>query len=203
MGGKTMPLSVGSGNPGYGVPATEGGATLPPLGYGVQPDAQPGIAVTADNKTAPPKGYEVPQKSVLEDNKTVPMMREKMGIEPVVGWLVCVNGAQKGKSYELKGRINTIGRSEKMDISIKGDKTISNENHARLGYAEKNNHFTLIPAENKNVIYINGEDVYAPVALTAYDVIEFGESKLLFVPLCGEKFDWSTDTAGGDRHVTD
>jgi hypothetical protein len=197
QGGKTMPLA-GGGNPDFGTMNAEGLQTMSPMGYsGFQPD----VSVIADGKTAPPKGYGTP-KSVVDENKTVGMMREKHGVEPVVGWLVCVEGKQKGKSFELKGRINTIGRSDKMDISIRDDKTISNENHARLGYGEKNNRFTLIPAENKNVIYLNNEDVYIPTPLAAYDIIDFGETKLIFIPLCCDKFNWNSDIGGDDKNAS-
>ena len=192
-GGKTMPISGGV-QPSVDTPVVAGNGTLAQAGY----SGKSSISVMADGKTAPPKGYALPnQNSVVDENKTVGMMGERFGIEPVVGWLVCVFGKQKGKSYELKGRINTIGRSEKMDICIKDDKTISLDNHARLGYGEKNNRFTLIPADNKNIIYLNGEDVYSPVTLSAYDTIDFGETKLLFVPLCCERFDWNSNNTGG------
>jgi hypothetical protein len=32
--------------------------------------------------------------------------------------------------------------------------------------------------------------VDAPVVLSAFDNIELGDSKLLFVPFCGERFRW-------------
>jgi pSer/pThr/pTyr-binding forkhead associated (FHA) protein len=120
-------------------------------------------------------------------------MKEKLGIDPVVGWLVCIQGKEIGKDYRIKGQINTIGRSEKMDICIKDDKTISNENHARLSFSERNNTFNLIPAENKNVIYLNDNEVFTPTLLNAYDVIDFGETKLMFIPFCSDKFDWKSN----------
>ena len=30
--------------------------------------------------------------------------------------------------------------------------------------------------------------------LHGYDLIDFGETKLLFIPLCGEKFTWKKET---------
>ncbi len=189
--GKTMPIAGTQG--GFGAPMDDPARTLPVN------NAYGGQSVVADGKTLPPKGYAAAQqKRVDEDNKTIGMMREKLGLDPVVGWLVCVSGKQKGKDYRLKGQINTIGRSEKMDVCIKDDKTISNENHARLGYSEKNNRFMLIPAESKNIFYLNGEEVYAATPLNAYDVIDFGETKLLFIPLCCDRFDWNAPITRGE-----
>jgi hypothetical protein len=40
------------------------------------------------------------------------------------------------------------------------------------------------------LVYKNGEEVVFSEPLEAYDVIELGRTKLLFVPLCGERFKW-------------
>lgn len=150
-------------------------------------------SVFDDVPTAPPRGYQSQSgRKVTDDLKTVGEMKKKMGIDPVVGWLVCIEGKEKGKSYELKGKVNSIGRSETMDVCIKGDSSISNLNHARLGYGSKTNRFTLLPAEGSNVIYLNGDELYTPTVLKAYDVIDFGETKLIFIPLCSERFTWSS-----------
>ncbi len=158
----------------------------------VQDSYNGGISVINEGKTLPPKDY-TKAKKVEDDNKTVGLMKEKLGIDPVVGWLVCIQGKEIGRDYKIKGQINTIGRSDKMDICIKDDKTISNENHARLSFSERNNTFNLIPAENKNVIYLNDKEVFTPSVLNAYDVIDFGETKLLFIPFCSDKFDWKSN----------
>ena len=129
------------------------------------------------------------------------MMQEKMGFDPVVGWLVCTEGPSRGKSYTIRGGINSIGRSDRMDITITGDRTISAENHARLSYSDKNNRFNLLPGDGRNIVYLNGEEVFSPMPLKAYDQIDFGATKLLFIPLCGERFTW-TPEPGEDGHGT-
>lgn len=149
---------------------------------------------TADSEvgaTVAPSAYRK-QQDEKETGKTVAVFQKKMSFEPMVGWLVCIEGSEKGKDYKIYVKNNTIGRSEKMDICIKGDTTISRENHARLAYDEKHNAFYLIPAENTNTIYLNEEPVYVPSRLKAYDMIEFGDCKLVFVPFCNEKFTWQT-----------
>lgn len=148
-------------------PAAEMGATSAPVGYPKQQDRS-------------------------DTGKTVGVFQKKMSFEPVVGWLVCIEGPEKGKDFRIYGRNNTVGRSEKMDICIKGDPTISRENHARLAYDEKHNAFHLIPAESTNTIYLNDEPVYVPTKLNYYDVIEFGDCKLVFAPFCNEHFTWQT-----------
>ena len=109
--------------------------------------------------------------------------------EPVTGWLVCIEGAEKGKDYRIAAKNNSIGRSETADISIK-DQAVSRENHARLSYDGKHNKFYLIPAESTNNIYINDEPIFVPTVLKKGDVIELGESKFIFIPFCDDAFNW-------------
>ncbi len=169
---KTAPLSGG-------IPVTAAQKTAPPRGYGV-PQPEP-------VQTAPPPGFGI---SVTAAGKTVGMMQSQMGFDPVVGWLACVEGPSRGKSYTVRGGVNSIGRSERMDIVITGDLKISAENHAKISYSDKHNRFNLLPGEGRNIVYLNDEEVFTPMPLHAYDLIDFGETKLLFVPLCGEKFTW-------------
>lgn len=131
------------------------------------------------------------RKRSEEENKTVGVFKQKHNFDPVVGWLVCIDGPEKGKDYHLWARINTIGRDDKMDVCIKNDYTISKENHARIAYDPKHNNFHLAPADSTNNIYVNDEPIYTPVRISAYDVIELGESKMLFVPFCTDRFTWT------------
>ena len=176
---KTAPLSGG-------IPVTAAQKTAPPRGYGV-PQPEP-------VQTAPPPGFGV---SVTAAGKTVGMMQSQMGFDPVVGWLACVEGPSRGKSYTVRGGVNAIGRSERMDIVITGDLKISSENHAKISYSDKHNRFNLLPGEGRNIVYLNDEEVFTPMPLHAYDLIDFGETKLLFVPLCGERFTWKTEEKDG------
>lgn len=141
------------------------------------------------NKTVAPEYYrsEVEHPKV---NKTVGILEKNMHIDPIVGWIVCIEGAGRGKDFQIRAANNTIGRSEDMDICIKEDPTISRENYARLSYDLKHNDFYIIPAEKANNIYLNDQPVYVPTKLSAYDLLELGESKFLFVPFCNNKFKW-------------
>lgn len=186
---KTAPLGGG-----FGPSAAFSEERTAPVGGGFG-----GGAGYADDVTRPPAGYQsARERRVDEDQHTVGIMQKKMGLEPVVGWLVCIEGKDKGKDYRLWGRINTIGSSERMDVCIKGDESITKENHARLGYEPKHNSYHLIPAESKNPIYLNDQVVYTPVQLHPYDILEFGETRLIFVPLCSPRFNWEKGVIGGE-----
>ena len=131
------------------------------------------------------------------NNRTVGQFKQKLGIEPVVGWLVCIEGPEMGKDYHLYGRINTIGRADSNDVVLAQDQTVSQKNHARVAYDLKHNQFQVIPGEGSNVFYLNDEPVYIPHPLQAYDILEFGQTKLIFIPLCSDRFQWPQKKAGG------
>ena len=139
--------------------------------------------------TMAPSGYNT-RPGQNDTGKTVGVFQKKMSFEPVVGWLVCIDGPEKGKDYRIYGRNNTIGRDERMDICLKGDTSISRENHARLAYDKRHNAYHIIPADGTNAVYLNDEPVYVPMALKADDIIEIGDYKLCFVPFCNDKFTW-------------
>lgn len=124
-------------------------------------------------------------------NRTVAVFQQKYGLDPVVGWLVCIEGPDRGMDFRLRARINTIGRGESNDVRVKGDKTISSHAHAKIAYDARHNNFQLLPGEGANINYLNDQPVYTPVPLRAYDRVDLGESRFLFVPLCGERFQWA------------
>lgn len=113
------------------------------------------------------------------------------GFMPVVGWLVCVDGPDRGNDFRIRTGYNHIGRAEHMDICIRGDMQISREKHAMIAYDDQEKLFFFGPSGGRNLVRINGKMVMAPTELHPYDTVTVGSSKLVFVPLCGDKFDWS------------
>ncbi|APC40292.1 FHA domain-containing protein [Clostridium estertheticum] len=111
-------------------------------------------------------------------------------IEPLCGWLVCIEGARVGKDYKIKTGKNFIGRADDMDIQILGDNNVCRRNHAIVVYDPKKKNYVLLPGESSGIAYLNGEAIYIPVQLSGYDVIELGKSKFIFVPFCGDNFEW-------------
>ena len=168
------------------------GATTAPAGYGAAPAGRDDTI----GQTVMPEAIRRRMEQE-RDNRTVGEFKRKLGYEPVVGWLVCVEGPEVGKDYRLFGRINSIGRAEGNDVVLAQEHTVSQKNHVRLAYDAKHNNFQLIPGEGTNVTYLNDEPLYVPQKLNAYDVLEMGATKLIFVPLCNERFRWPEKRTGG------
>lgn len=166
--GPTQPANNASGGFENYIP-TE---SFPPL-----PAGKGGAVMGYDSVTMPVSIF--PQK----DNA-------KTAFSPVTGWLVCTEGSAKGTDYRIHAGYNYIGRSEHMDICVRGDMQISREKHALIAYDHQERVFFFGPADGKSLVRINGKMVMNPTELNAYDVISIGETKLLFVPLCGERFNW-------------
>lgn len=115
------------------------------------------------------------------------------GFTPVVGWLVCVDGPAEGMDYRIRAGYNFIGRSENMDICILGDNNISRDRHAMIAYDPQEKVYFFGPADGKSILRKNDKMVMAPTELAAYDVLRIGSTKLMFVPLCGEHFNWKEE----------
>ncbi len=161
-------------------PSSSMGATIPVTNPGFGPtDFTPGgggrtnMHVQAYEPTTP-----VPQAGIA-------------GFNPVVGWLVCVDGADKGTDYRIRNGNNYIGRDQSMDICIRNDTHVSNQNAAVIGYDDVEHQFFFGPAGGHNTVRVNGKMVINAVPLEPYDELTVGTSKLMFVPLCGERFDWN------------
>lgn len=129
-----------------------------------------------------------------DEGRTVALIQSDMGIDPVVGWLVCVGGKEKGRDYRIHSDNNYIGRSEKMDICIRGDETISRENQAVITYDTNDNNYYFSPGDGRTIVRVNGKAIFQTVELKAYDRIVIGKTELLFMSLCGENFEWEKDS---------
>ena len=112
-------------------------------------------------------------------------------VEPVVGWLVVIDGPGKGNFVKLGFGMNAIGRSPESRVSIDfGDDQISRENHALLTYDTKNKKFYIQHGGGSNLTYLGTAPVLQPYELKGNEVISIGNTKLYFVALCGENFNW-------------
>ena len=201
--------------------AAEAARNKNPLGNNILPDGIIGTSYFDDGNTPSPtlpvdpnggkvQPYQPTVSAGLQDTqsndnggmgafpKTMPLTPptflsegDATTFDPVVGWLVCIEGATKGTDYRIHSQNNYIGRSAKMDISIPEDSHISAENSAIIAYDNEDRTFYFGPCSGRNIVRVNGRPALSVEKIEAYDVLTIGTTKLLFVPLCGDRFDWN------------
>ena len=111
-----------------------------------------------------------------------------MKVAPVVGWLVVTKGPLCGTDFRLRPAYNLIGR-ESGDIIIKGDGMISRANDSAIVYDPRIG-FQLEHRAGRNILLLNGGFVSGPMPLHSFDKITIGKTELVFVALCGDRFEW-------------
>ncbi|QLQ34267.1 MAG: FHA domain-containing protein [Candidatus Thiothrix singaporensis] len=114
---------------------------------------------------------------------------------PVVGWVVIVEGAGQGISLPLGNGANTLGRNGNQRVMLDfGDTQISREIHAVITYDPKGHLFYLQNGSGVNLTYLQTETgsvpVLSPIVLEHGQYIQVGNTTLKFVALCGSGFAW-------------
>lgn len=149
-------------------------------------------AATIVNRAPKAPAMPAPAKTQLVRGGQKPL-RSDFHVDPVVGWLVIIGGPGLGSYRPVFEGNNTIGRNASQRIPIDfGDDAISAEEQAFLRYDSADRQFLLVPNLAKtNVIAVNEAKPTSAVKLSAMDVITMGRTQMVFVPFCGDEFDWS------------
>lgn len=159
------------------------------------PSAVGGLGATEILKTV---GFATPSENI---GKTEPITGDSFGrtefvsssknsdVLPVSGWLVVIEGKKCGLDFRIHTGDNTIGRSSSNAICMDFDNAISKEKACLVNYDERHNSFYIIKGDTStNNIYVNDEILLAPKKLNDNDIIEIGETKLIFRALCNDQF---------------
>jgi hypothetical protein len=129
-------------------------------------------AVTASGAAAAPAAATAPAADV---RKTVTLA--SLHRAPVVGWLVALNGRQKGEDFRLREGQNTIGSAAGLEVTL--DDPAVSAKHASVRYRE--GVFSLTDLDSTNGTFVNdGTDPVARVELKDNDVVRVGEISLKF-----------------------
>lgn len=141
------------------------------------------ICAVCGTKLDPPE----PEELTPEELEELTYIEEKNW---VCGWLVCIEGPNKGNDYKIRDGKNFIGSASSMDIQIIGDKRIEKKNHAVILYDNRQKKTMLLPSDSHGMVYWQGQAIFEPVTLEPFNVVEFGESAFKYVPFCGPDFNW-------------
>jgi hypothetical protein len=160
---------------------------IPPPGRTVPVKTGPPDAGDNPGRPAGPAAPTMPMRPAA--GATVRLVQEKLGIDPVVGWLVCVEGADRGRDFRLRSEKNFIGRDSSMQVNLSDD-TVSRSKHAAVAFEPEKREFWLIPGESTGLVYLNDEVVHAPTRMKDRDVARVGKSRLKLVTFVGDAFHW-------------
>lgn len=136
-----------------------------------------------------------PQGGEGTDNQSGKSEKQRLRetVNPVVGWLVCIEGPNYGKAFPLYTGKNFVGRDAQMDVCLAGDNTISRVRHAIIVYEPRQRIFFAQPGDSHELFYCNGEVVLSSLKLYDRDTIMIGKSVLKFVPFCDASFGWGVE----------
>ena len=160
------------------------------------PAAQPERSLTEEISKASFTGTIEDAKEKAADKReegVTQIIFDELSDELILGWVVVVNGSSKGKVFSVVSTKNTIGRGDPehiVDIDLHNDRSISRGAQATMIYDPLNKKFFLQSNEGKTFVYVNREIVLTYKELSPYDMIRVGETDLVFVPLCNDKFSW-------------
>jgi len=109
----------------------------------------------------------------------------------VCGWLVCVDGLNKGRAYRVCAGRNFVGGNSNMEIQILGDHHIRRDNHTIISYDERKRATMLLAGDSRGMVYLDDKAVYESIELQPFDKIGLGNGVYTYVPLCREEFGWT------------
>lgn len=192
-----QPTGGGASDPTVGAGNQSGGAVTVPGGFDMGPVYTSPEIVNQRQGGASSIRSDIEKMMTLpdpkteeDDSKTIAILETPQGREPVVGWLVCVKGDYYGESFKLKTGRNFIGRSNKMDVVLAKDNSVSRDKHAIVLYEPKKREFIAQAGESRSLLYLNDEVVLMTEKLKKGDILTLGNTKLMFIPCCGPDFGW-------------
>ncbi|MBL8259381.1 MAG: FHA domain-containing protein [Candidatus Competibacteraceae bacterium] len=110
-------------------------------------------------------------------------------VSPVVGWLAVISGPGRGQVLGLHYGVNDIGRGARARVRLDfGDPFIALDNQAAIIYTASSRRFYLQSIASET--WLNERPAQDSVELTGGEVLQLGQTRLRFVPLCGSDFDW-------------
>ena len=130
------------------------------------------------------------EDSATNEDVTISLDMSKGKNALTTGWLVCIKGNSKGKSFPIRTGRCFIGRDYGMDIVIP-DREVSRINHASVVYDKKDNKFYFV--HGTNPVMVNGEFIKDSIPLKEDDVLTIGNGEYVFIPFCKEGRNWNED----------
>lgn len=132
-----------------------------------------------------------PSKQSASTGDAVAAATSDFAAEPVVGWLVVVDGPGRGQSLKLGFGMNSVGRDVDERVSLNfGDEEVSRKSHTLVTFDPKGRKFYLQHGGGINLTYIDDQPILQTHELKGREIISIGNTRLCFIPFCGSDFMW-------------
>ncbi len=179
-------------------PADSSEAEIPIVRPARAAPAEPAPSRPAPAVQSPPARRDVPpgpvQSPPMERTVAAPKLSPQDMAQAkryVVGWLVGLNGVNRGESFPVRIGRNVLGRDRRSDIVINDEQASSH--HADLVFRPEERRFILMDHNSTNGTYVNEMEIEPRKDLAGKDIIRIGSQKLLFMPLIHDGFYWDDE----------
>ncbi len=108
---------------------------------------------------------------------------------------IAVEGVNLGKVYVAYEGVNTVGRSDGMDIVIEKDSSVSRESHCLIDCKTDGN-VVLKSGKSKGITYLDNKPVFGECEIKDRSVVIVGKNKLMLIKICSDSFMWDV----GDKN---
>lgn len=133
------------------------------------------------------------EKPTLEEKYKDKRLLKNLSLEeefPVCAWLICIEGARQGCSYNIIEEKNYIGRDDTMTIQILGDEEMRDKRHAVIAFDMRGLKGTLLGEECMGFVRLNGKAIYTSMELKDGDILEIGFGKFMYIDYAGNHYGW-------------
>ncbi|VAW75536.1 hypothetical protein MNBD_GAMMA12-2753 [hydrothermal vent metagenome] len=119
-------------------------------------------------------------------------------IQPVVAWLVIIEGVGEGSYVPIFTGPNLIDFSKYEDDvqqykqELCAELGVKEKAQLQINYDKKSPHYSL-QYGGSGSINLNNISIQETAILSAYDRIKIGNTVMMFIPFCGEYFQWPDD----------
>ncbi|PKM57228.1 MAG: hypothetical protein CVU98_07145 [Firmicutes bacterium HGW-Firmicutes-3] len=121
-----------------------------------------------------------------EHNHNSTSRTTNLEIETVHGWVVAINGVNRGKIFRLSSIKNCIGRNQNYEVPLMNDRAVSRKQCAHIDWDLETKMHSFVSTDLGGLVYYNKRVLLDTVILKEYDLLTVGETELLFVPLYNE-----------------
>ena len=178
------------------VAAADTGATFPIPSQGGPAASAGGQPTSAEASAFAAFGFPggpFPGMMPRDNNATVAMTESDMDYLPRIharAFLVCIEGPMTGASFVFQENKAIIGRQKNYEIALFRDPSVSRSPHGVIRYDKDTLTYTVSKADPEKKVSVNGTFIEEDAVLNMYDIIGIGQSRLLFMPVCSDKFSW-------------